>query len=71
LAAVDAQTEAGAVMAADGAPVIGSVAVELLLQPADDVTVIASVTLPLAPGVKVIAFVPLPLVMLPLRIDQL
>jgi hypothetical protein len=71
LATVDAQTDAGAVMAADGAPVIGSVTVELLLQPAEEVTVIASVTLPLAAGVKVMAFAPLPPVMLPLRIDQL
>jgi FtsP/CotA-like multicopper oxidase with cupredoxin domain len=70
-AAVDAQTAGGAVIAADGAPLIGIDTVELLLQPAEDVTVIATVTLPLDAGVNVMAFVPAPPVMVPFRIDQL
>ena len=61
----------GAEMADDGAPLIGIETVELLLQPAVDVTVIATVTFPVVPGVKVMAFVPPPPVMVPLRIDQL
>jgi len=70
-AAVEAQTAGGARIDADGAPLIGIETVELLLQPADEVTVIATVTLPLVPGVNVMAFVPVPPVMVPLRIDQL
>jgi hypothetical protein len=70
-AAVEAQAAGGPVIADDGAPVIGIETVELLLQPADDVTVIATVTLPVAPGVKEMTFVPPPPVIVPFRIDQL
>src|ERR1051326_4453767 len=66
LATAEAQTAAGAVIVDDGAPVIGIETLELLLQPADEVTVIATVTLPELAGVKVMAFVPAPPVMVPL-----
>src|SRR5438045_3421369 len=66
-----AQTDDGVVIVAVGAALIGTDALELLLQPAEEVTVIASATLPDAPGVKVMAFVPAPPVMVPLVIDQL
>jgi hypothetical protein len=71
LPAVEAQTAGGAVIAAVGAPLIGIETLALLLQFADEVTVIATVTLPLLPGVKVMAFVPPPLVIVPFRTDQL
>lgn len=71
LADVEAQTDDGAVVVADGAALIGIVAFELLAQPLGAVTVIESATLPVDPGVKVMAFVPAPPVMLPLLIDQL
>jgi hypothetical protein len=71
LPTVPAHMAGGAVMAEEGAPLIGIETVELRLQPAGDVTVIATVTLPVAAGVKVMAFVPLPPVMMPFRIDQL
>lgn len=50
LATVDAQTAGGAVMVDDGALLIGMETVELLLQPAADVTVIATVTFPGRPA---------------------
>ena len=68
---VEAQTEGGAVIDADGGLLMRTEAVELLPQPAEEVTAIASVTLPEAPGVKMMALVPAPPVIVPLVIDQL
>lgn len=66
-----AQTDAGAVIVADGVALIGTFAFELLEQPLAEMTVIESETLPDGAGEKVMAFVPLPPVMVPLVIDQL
>jgi hypothetical protein len=67
----EAQTEAGAVIVADGAVLIGTFALELLEQPFTEMTVMPRVTLPEAAGEKLMAFVPEPPVIVPLVIDQL
>ena len=69
--AAEAQTDAGAVMVADGAALIGTVAFELLEQPFVEMTVMAIETFPDAPGAKVMAFVPAPLTIVPLVTVQL
>src|SRR5438874_2063376 len=59
----------GALMIGAGGAVMGTVALEFALQP-PFATVSDNVTLPLAPAVNVIPFVPAPAVIVPLAIDH-
>ena len=69
-AEVDAHTEAGALIVAVGEGLIGTATLPLFVQPAVDVIVMASATLPDEAAVKVIAFVPAPALIVPLVIVQ-
>jgi hypothetical protein len=68
-AAAFAQTFGGALITGDGGTLIGIVALPFVVHP-PFVTLTLTVTLPLAPAVKVIAFVPAPAVIVPLVIDH-
>lgn len=66
-----AQTEAGAAIVALGVGLIATDAVALPLQDAELVTVTPRLTVPLAAAVKMIVFVPWPLLIVPPEIVQL